>query len=867
MHIKYLEKNVRFSKRKTISNLEQNKMSSVNSFNYGGGDGHDDATDIYAGFTTASPELYDGGDNFHDEAFHSALKVSSYGKKIATPKFELNRAAAGGETASRLLRSSDRPIGRPSTAIRAVGYTSEAGRTFDPMLHQRTAAKKTIILDANKNKDLPEEKYKGLENKIIYLLEESILESTSTQSDLTSALNKAKEASSLDRTLLRLRDQNGGSSYHNFDITFSVLFNLANIYGKNKMYIEALNTYTLMTKSKMYPNVNRLKVNMGNIYFLLGAYTKAIKMYRMALDQVPANQKELRLKISHNIGILFIKLGQYSDAANNFEFIMSERADLKCGLHLILCYYALGDTIKMKRAFQLLLEVQIDFDDESKLANATTTSPSQQYILDAIKCDELHAYETEQKQLAAKHILMSANLISGVIEESFNEGYTWCVEIIKNSNYPTLANELELNKAIMYLKQHEIQQAIETLKYYEKKEPAIAANAVINLTFIYIQMHDMVNAQKYADTCRELDSYNPAAFINSGALEMIKEDYEQAKIYFENAVEIDAMSFEAIYNLGLVSKRMGDFTGALNYFRKIHAAAAHSHHPHVIYQMANLYELLGDTSGALEWYSQLLGTVQMDPGIFQKIAEMAEAEGDRQQAFQYQLEAYRAYPSNLQSISWLGSHYIDLQVAEKAITYYERAVLVNPNDPYFLLRIAGCYRRIGNSQKSLQMFQNILKQFPENVDCFRALIHLTQTLNLEELYQKYSGEFQRLEKLKETRQRVGSSRPTTTSTTATGANPMKVGSGTRKRLSGRSSHQYNSLVSAAAADYHHSLSSPASSSQYDKTDGFGSSAIDGIAAYADPLGPLAERPRTGKIHTSFKEESDEDLDADELLPM
>lgn len=818
-------------------------MSSV-SFNFSGG-GQENAADIYAGFQTTSPELY-SGQQFHDEAYENALKISSYGKKIATPKFEIS---VRGETASRLLQSSDRPIGRPSTAIRAVGYTSEVGRTFDPMLHQRTAnQKKTIILDAKKQ-DLPEEKYKGLETKIVYLVEESILESTAKPPDLASALNKAKEASSLDRTLLRLRDQNGGSSYHNFDMTFSVLFNLANVYAKNKLFVEALNTYQLMTKSKMYPNVNRLKINMGNIYFELGVYPKAIKMYRMALDQVPANQKELRLKISHNIGILFIKMGQYSDAANNFEFIMSERADLKCGLHLILCYYALGDTDKMKRAFQLLLEVQIDFDDEHKLSMAIT-GPSQQYILDAVKSDELHAHETAQKQLAAKHILMSANLISGVIEESFNEGYTWCVEIIKNSSYPMLANELELNKAIMYLKQHEVQQAIETLKYYEKKEPAIAANAVINLTFIYIQMRDMVNATKYADICRELDSYNPAAFINSGALEMIKEDYEQAKTYFENAIEIDAMSFEAIYNLGLVCKRMGDFEGGFNYFRKIHAAAAHFHHPHVLYQLANLYELMSDSSGALEWYNQLLGSVQTDPGIFQKIAVMAEAENDRQQAFQYQFEAYRAYPSNLQSIAWLGSHYIDLQVAEKAITYFERAVLVNPNDPYFLLRIAGCFRRIGNSQKSLHMFQDILKRFPENVDCYRALIHLTQTLSLEELHQKYSGEFQRLEKWKETRQRVGSSRPTTTTNTGGGSS--------LKRLSGRSSQYYSSTT--AVLDNPLSSLNP-SSSQLDRTDGMSPT------SYADPLGPLAERPRTGKVHTSFKEESDEELDADEMLPL
>lgn len=136
------------------------------------------------------------------------------------------------------------------------------------------------------------------------------------------------------------------------------------------MYVEALNHYNLMIKNKLFDNVNRLKVNMGNIYFQLGLYPKAIKMYRMALDQVPNNQKELRLKITHNIAILFIKMGQYSDAAASFEFIMSEKADLKSGLHLILCYYAIGDVEKMKRAFQLLLEVQIDFDDEHKMASA-----------------------------------------------------------------------------------------------------------------------------------------------------------------------------------------------------------------------------------------------------------------------------------------------------------------------------------------------------------------------------------------------------------------------------------------------------------------------------------------------------------------
>jgi intraflagellar transport protein 88 len=40
-----------------------------------------------------------------------------------------------------------------------------------------------------------------------------------------------------------LREQAGLTESHNLDLTFSVLFNLANQYANNEMYTEALNTY------------------------------------------------------------------------------------------------------------------------------------------------------------------------------------------------------------------------------------------------------------------------------------------------------------------------------------------------------------------------------------------------------------------------------------------------------------------------------------------------------------------------------------------------------------------------------------------------------------------------------------------------
>ena len=45
----------------------------------------------------------------------------------------------------------------------------------------------------------------------------------------------------------------------------------------------------VITKNRMFNNAGKLKVNMGNIHFKTGQYNKAIKYYRMALDQVIKN--------------------------------------------------------------------------------------------------------------------------------------------------------------------------------------------------------------------------------------------------------------------------------------------------------------------------------------------------------------------------------------------------------------------------------------------------------------------------------------------------------------------------------------------------------------------------------------------------
>ncbi len=68
----------------------------------------------------------------------------------------------------------------------------------------------------------------------------------------------------------------------------------------------------------------------------------------------------------NNIGVAFVKLGQYEEAANTFEHCMEERGDFSTGLNLVLTTYCLEDPDKMKEAFQRLVDIPLLIDSEFK---------------------------------------------------------------------------------------------------------------------------------------------------------------------------------------------------------------------------------------------------------------------------------------------------------------------------------------------------------------------------------------------------------------------------------------------------------------------------------------------------------------------
>ena len=88
--------------------------------------------------------------------------------------------------------------------------------------------------------------------------------------------------------------------------------------------------------------------------------------------------------------------------------------------------------------------------------------PHQRLLIEAIKDDSLRKIEKERKAEAEKTILSVAKLIAPVIESSFAVGFDWCIERVKESLYSELASELEITKALTYLKQNDVGRVCKT---------------------------------------------------------------------------------------------------------------------------------------------------------------------------------------------------------------------------------------------------------------------------------------------------------------------------------------------------------------------------------------------------------------------
>ena len=161
--------------------------------------------------------------------------------------------------------------------------------------------------------------------------------------------------------------------------------------------------------------------------------------------------------------------------------------------------------------------------------------------------------------------------------------------------------------------------------------------------------------------------------------------------------------------------------------------------------------------------------------------------------------------------------------------------------------IGACHRRAGNYQNAYNCYKSVHNQFPENMECIKFLVRISNDLGLKESFE-YSEKLRKLEKSKEIKdQRVLS-----------GMNPINGGiSRSTSRASNRRSaaSSREGSASSSSSGYLTSASPRSTASKANKREMEANKNIVDISVY-ESLAVTNERPTTSWKRNAPKDEDD-----------
>lgn len=612
---------------------------------------------------------------------------------------------------TRLSSSRQRPptSSRPISSRKQAGYvsgglvTSGGKKILNPLEHVQNSFSQ--FLEDNKGSN--ENQIKNFKKDIYDAIIESSKYLKEDKFDMSKALEKAKEAQT---HMKNLQDFITSKSLDEPDfktIKFTVNMQLADAYKINSNYEDAIKCYKRLINDREFPYPFMIYLELGNINVQQQKYEEAVNNYTMGDNYLKPDANRLKARFSHATGVAQIHMCQYHQALSSFEKAMKLDPNIKTGFNLVLCHSILSSPEDLRDAYNRMIQIKpvtsiTDIKEGDELGN------------------QLHVERRDQVRL----VMLASRLVAARVsdESNWQEGYDYVFNKLKQSKFPEASGEFEVTYSLAYIKHKKAKKAIEMLRGIRRKDPQLMALAATNLSFLYYLEHDFENADKYANIALENDKYNAQALVNKGNCLMHAGKDDDARDQYLEAIGVEADCVEALYNLGIVSKKLGKYEEALQVFEKLNRIIPKS--PEVLFEISDCYEQCGLIPNAIDWLHRLLNVLPTDPAIWSRLGGIWDRDQNEKQAFQCYSESYKYCPSDIEVISWLGMYFRKTRHFDNALKFFERAAALAPKETRYLLMVASCYRNMDMKPEALQVYEKAIQIDPNNKTCLEHLIKL-----------------------------------------------------------------------------------------------------------------------------------------------
>lgn len=467
--------------------------------------------------------------------------------------------------------------------------------------------------------------------------------------------------------------------------------NLANVEYFRKNYKSATENYNAFLSA--YPDHMEASENLANVYLLSNQPDKACEIYANIYKKYPSAFTEFE-----KYGMALYDTKQFQASSEMLEkALKANEGSESINARLALAYQNMGENDKALKAFK-----------QTFLINPNLTSLRFDYanlLGNMDKSDE--AIEQYKQYLIAFPDDANAYRNLGLVYKKL--GNTDLALFNFEKSYSKDSSNIETKKELAYC-YHTKKDYVNALKFYNfalKIEPDnedLMANKALTL-------HAMNNYVAAIELYKELLTKQPnerieqnltAASIAYGYNLYDKQDYGQAILYFEDAIDLNDREASAHFGYARANAKMGCTDVALASYEKAVMLA-----PGNIEYATELNKYREDNK--IENVDKV-PNISVDEPILNVITPILGNENNSKNL--------EEEPVTFESLTEKADSAYKNQKYDEALDLYTKAVVFNPSDKITMLKIANIYKLKGNNAKAISFYDKIISIDKDSTDAY-----------------------------------------------------------------------------------------------------------------------------------------------------
>lgn len=242
--------------------------------------------------------------------------------------------------------------------------------------------------------------------------------------------------------------------------------------------------------------------------------------------------------------------------------------------------------------------------------------------------------------------------------------------------------------------------------------------ALYNTALTFMKTGDELSAVEYFKKAATADSSGNIAKLAYGRLGAFytgRRDYAMAEKYLTMAIQLDPSEPVNHYNLGIVYMQRQQYEKALAEFKAAESSGANEE---------KLLEGLSEAYASLERYDESIAVLErLQPvqnrnvAIIARLAELYYRKGDLDTAFEYykQITVYEPVSENARvAYANMGNIRDDQHRYEEAVSFYKKALAIDPKDSSTLYNLGIAYKHAGKPELAVAAFNDAAQYNPDN---------------------------------------------------------------------------------------------------------------------------------------------------------